>query len=96
MHGAKFSSISIEIHFQNIDIGLRFIQAAVCKLLIMSQCLPKHISSVLPIRKILAYVQQIKTARVCNGTFSFKNSWLLLSLQVLSKNEKLKKNDKSI
>ena len=35
IHGTKFSSISIEIHFQNIDTGLAYTQVAVCKLLIM-------------------------------------------------------------
>ena len=35
IHSTKFSLISIEIHFLSIDIGLAFIQVAVCKLLIM-------------------------------------------------------------
>ena len=66
---------------------LAFIQVAVCKLLI-----------IIVYRNIFCPFCQSKNQDTASlhGTFSFENSRLLLRLQVLSENEKLKKYDKSI
>ena len=51
--------------------------------------LRKHILSVLPIRKkIFAYVQKIKTPRVCMEPFRLRIHGFCYILQVLSKNKK--------